>query len=124
MWTGSTVSSPVSTEKDVSEPMELTLNRNLLKYAVQRAIFNRDGGVADIRRSALITIEGHGAEVVSGEMLDQMAPRLTELASRGYVVEVLDGRALNSRSAAKQAKGAYTVQPVPPAADPNQEALF
>ena len=36
--------------------LERTLNRNLLKYAVQRQMFNSDGSVADVRRSVLVEV--------------------------------------------------------------------
>lgn len=80
--------------------MHRTLNRNLLKYAVQRQMFNSDGTIADVRKSVLVevTIAGgqHVVELMSGPKFDAM-PSLSDTVAHlpaGSVIEVWDGRYL------------------------------
>jgi hypothetical protein len=80
--------------------LERTLNRNLLKYTVQRAVFNSDGSVADVRKSVLVEVSiaggKHAVELMAGAKFDQM-PNLAETAAVlpvGSTIEVWDGRFL------------------------------
>ncbi len=85
--------------------MERTLNRNLLKYAVQRAIFNSDGSVADVRKSVLVEVflpngvggrDTHAMTLFSSADFDRL-PDLAETVRNlpeGSVIEVWDGRYL------------------------------
>jgi hypothetical protein len=80
--------------------MERTLNRNLLKYAVQRAMFNSDGSIADVRKSVLVEVHIVGGadamELMSGSKFDSL-PSLAETIDAlpaGSTIEVWDGRYL------------------------------
>lgn len=80
--------------------MERTLNRNLLKYAVQRQMFNSDGSIADVRKSVLVEVSiaggPHAVELMSGAKFDRL-PSLAETVAHlptGSVIEVWDGRFL------------------------------
>jgi len=105
--------------------LELTAQRELLKYAVMRSIFNRDGSIADIRRSVLVQISftdapGGAMELMSGDDFDSnFAPKLPQM-HEAAVVEVWDGRILNSRR--KTASPGHYLITGRPATD--QPALF
>lgn len=91
--------------------MTRTLNRNLLKYAVQRAIFNSDGSIADVRKSVLVevTIEGgkHVMELMTGSQYDAYLSFAKTIGSlpAGSIIEVWDGRYLFGKSKAFQNNG-------------------
>src|SRR6266851_3134815 len=97
----------------IDSKLELTLNRNLLKYAIMhhRTFFcARSGRGLDIRRSVLCTVSGPGlstfSEVVDGSVWDAHGDSTIEGCNEvGATVEVWDGRRLSSRSATQQALG-------------------
>lgn len=76
------------------------LNRQLLRYAVQTAIYNEDGSIADIRRSVLITLntgEKTVTSLIKGEVYDRTTRAQLEDAlyhTPTWSAEVLDGREL------------------------------
>lgn len=77
-----------------------TVNRELLKFAVQRNIFCRiSGEVLDIRTAVLITGTKDGANVVNlcvtGEVFDNGRDDMIATATEnGVTLEIIDGRAL------------------------------
>jgi hypothetical protein len=80
--------------------MERTLHRGVLKYAVQRAIFNSDGTVADVRRSVLVEVDiaggAHAMTLFSAAEYDAL-PSLADTSAAlpvGSIIEVWDGRYL------------------------------
>lgn len=80
--------------------MTRTLNRSLLKAAVQRHLFNSDGTIADVRKSVLVEVAivggKHVVELMSGRRFDAL-PSLAETVEHlpaGSTVEVWDGRHL------------------------------
>lgn len=78
--------------------IETIANKQVLKYAVQRAIFcKRSGVVLDVRRAVLWTVtnaEGKSAsECVTGEVWDKLEPVLRDVCEKQNVtLEVIDGR--------------------------------
>lgn len=84
--------------------LELKLQRDLLEYAVQRAIFNRDGSIADVRRSVLVQVSNEDGDpakeamsVMSGADFDANVAPLFDKMTPGAIVEVWDGRAKGDR---------------------------
>lgn len=82
---------------------DLSTDRRVLKYAIQRAIFcPMSGRILDIRKSVLFTVtnaEGVAAsKVVDGEVWDTLVDKLTAVATEQNVkLEVIDGRIVNAR---------------------------
>lgn len=89
--------------------LETTTNRAVLKYACQRAIFNHDGSISDIRRSVLVTIShpehGTTSKLLSSAEHAEAWGRLVTLVDLGYTLEVYSGALLSSRSEARQVDG-------------------
>jgi hypothetical protein len=117
--------------------MTRILNKNLLKYAVQRSIFNSDGTVADVRRSVLVEVfvpsgdasvaDKHGMTLYSGKDFD-MLPSLADTVAAlpvGSVIEVWDGRYLFGSGRSHDGYLRYANETVPATStDATQEILF
>jgi hypothetical protein len=77
---------------------DLIINREALRYAVQRQILcAKTGQILDIRTAVyyrVVNAEGtSGAEVVTGEYFDRIDERLrAHCATNGIDLEVIDGR--------------------------------
>lgn len=109
---------------------ELSANRAILKSACMRQIFNSDGSISDVRRSVLVFVEINGkrtGELMSADKFDSL-PNLVATSSalpHGSVIEVWDGRLLNSRK--KNAdQGYYKLETVDPSTivPTQEESLF
>lgn len=102
---------------------EVTLRRNLVKYAVQRQIFcQATEQVLDMRRAVLVEVShpenGKATLILSGDAYDErIAPKLAQFLANGLTVEIHDGRGLFSRSAAKQESGWKLYEPVDSASE-------
>jgi hypothetical protein len=81
----------------------VAVNREVLKYAIQRQIFCKVSGRAlDIRTSVLVTITTAsgttGSDVFDGSVWDLRADTVTAAcAERGWTLDVIDGRIVNAR---------------------------
>ena len=108
--------------------LEKTLHKNLLKYAVQRAITNADGSVADVRRSVLVELSPPDGGKSTMTLVSAAAFDAMDLDGfqaewpEGWVLEVWDGRELFG---GRQGPGyrRLAAGPVAPAVDPNQGTL-
>lgn len=82
------------------DPMTELVDKQLLTYAVQKAIFcAHTGQVLDIRHAVLLTLTlpggGQRSVVMTAAAWDDIGPALRErAAAAGAQVEVRDGRAL------------------------------
>lgn len=78
------------------EDPDLIVNREALRYAVQRAITcPQSGRVLDISRAVLVEIAGRGSGVYDAEMWDSVEATVREhVAKEGYTMTVHDGRVL------------------------------
>lgn len=91
------------TAEATTNPLETHLNKQLLKYAVQKQITcPRSGAVLDQRTAVLMTVKndkgGESSMVMAGTEWDEIANRITTMAAeQNCTVEVLDGRILNKR---------------------------
>lgn len=83
------------------------VDREALKYAVQRTIFcPKSGVVLDIRRAVLVTVTGpngvKGADCMDGEAFDAIAENLRAACTeRKFTLEITDGRVVNARKGRK-----------------------
>lgn len=83
------------------------VDREALKYAVQRAIFcPRSGVVLDVRTAVLVSLKGDDgsakSEVWDGAVWDATGPKLRELcAEKNVSIEITDGRVVNARKGRK-----------------------
>lgn len=108
------------------DPMHRTLHRNLLKYSVQRQMFNSDGSIADVRKSVLVEVVIEGkrtVELMSGSKFDTL-PSLSEtieLLPEGSVIEVWDGRFLFGSG---KSQSGYLKLETSPTAPVQTESLF
>jgi hypothetical protein len=103
--------------------MELKLQRELLKYAVQRSIFNRDGSVADVRRSVLVQVSNEdgdpakgATQLFAGADFDANVAPLFDQLTPGAIVEVWDGR--------RKGDAMHYLVTATPAVSPDQTSLF
>jgi hypothetical protein len=73
-------------------PLEKKVNRELLKYAVQRQIFCEfSGNVLDVRRAVLVET-GTRSWVVSTDRWDEVKDSILSLPELTGKVNVIDGR--------------------------------
>jgi len=83
-----------------TDGLQLIVDRELLTWAVGRAIICRLAGtVLDQKDAVMLTTKKNGVEVgcevISGSAYDKIAARLVEtMAANGMELEVVDGREL------------------------------